>query len=113
MKFMTYNDTDSFSDSELVGKTIGQAFTFSANYYSIRQAILKSGFFLRKNENHSFKVTADGVVLYEGNLCFYDYFLDESADFLADYKMIRFCDLDDDIDFVIENHGGKYLCYEI
>lgn len=112
MHYATYNDTDNQSNDDLAGKKVSQAFIFSQNFYSLKQATLRAGFFLRKHENDDFTVTGDGKTLYEGSLCFYDYFLEQDADFVTKYDMIRFCNEKTGKDLVIEDIDGKYMCYE-
>ena len=73
---------------------------------------MRAGFFLRKHETSQFEVIADDKTLYSGSLCFYDYFLEEEASFILDYKMIAFRSYDEGMGLVIENFGDKYLCYE-
>jgi len=115
-----YNYMVNFDNEDVQdGSTMAERFFFSdSEVFSYNQAVLLLGSQLRILNNHDFKVTgvAGGktYVLFEGDILFYNWFIDLGADFFRKFSLVNFKDETAGEIYQLDRIelGGKY-CYKV
>ena len=117
--YRSMKDFDKEEEFELedYDEKMSERFHFSDNeFYSYNQAVYLMGKCLRRLSADTFRVTGRGrldgkeYLFYEGNNCFYDWFLELDADSLHPYILINFHDKSKGEVYQIERvEDGSYI----